>query len=122
MTTKPVPPVYTAGRFSKDDVAKFLGRVNVPNTKPEKRKIQPMEAGTTHMKCTEKQLKQITDKTDLKQKLSLSSGVTNVNVLNTKPETYGGSDFTHEIYRETVRATQREIRRETNTVSVFLCY
>ena len=37
--TKPVPPLFTAGRFSKDDVAKLLGRVNVPNTKPEKRNI-----------------------------------------------------------------------------------
>ena len=41
-TTKPVPPVFTAGQFNKDDVAKLLGRVNVPNIDPEERKIQPL--------------------------------------------------------------------------------
>ena len=53
-TTKPVLPVFTGGKFSKDDIFKLLGRVNVPNTEPEKREIQPMEAVTTHMKSTEK--------------------------------------------------------------------
>nr|XP_022336857.1 uncharacterized protein LOC111133073 [Crassostrea virginica] len=77
-TTKPVPPVFIAGRFSKDDVAKLLGKFNVPNTKPEKRKIQPMEAVTTHMKSTEKRLKQSKEKSDMKQTLSLSSSVTKV--------------------------------------------
>nr|XP_022339911.1 tripartite motif-containing protein 55-like isoform X3 [Crassostrea virginica] len=77
-TTKPVPPVFTAGQFNKDDVAKLLGKVNVPNTKPEKRKIQPMEAVTTHMKSTEKKLEQSTEKSDVKQTLSLSSSVTKV--------------------------------------------
>nr|XP_022336269.1 uncharacterized protein LOC111132738 [Crassostrea virginica] len=43
-TTKPVPPVFTAGQFSKHDVAKLPGRVNVPNAEPKKRKIQFMEA------------------------------------------------------------------------------
>nr|XP_022343916.1 uncharacterized protein LOC111136995 [Crassostrea virginica]XP_022343918.1 uncharacterized protein LOC111136995 [Crassostrea virginica] len=77
-TTKPVPPVFTAGHVNKDDVAKLLGRVNVPNTKPEKRKIQPMEAITTHMQSTEKQLEQSKEKSDMKQTLSLSSSVTKV--------------------------------------------
>nr|XP_022343915.1 uncharacterized protein LOC111136994 isoform X3 [Crassostrea virginica] len=77
-TTKPVPPVFTAGHVNKDDVAKLLGRVNVPNTKPEKRKIQPMEAITTHMQSTEKQLEQSTEKSDMKQTLSLSLSVTKV--------------------------------------------
>nr|XP_022340402.1 E3 ubiquitin-protein ligase TRIM71-like [Crassostrea virginica] len=77
-TTKPVPPVFTAGQFNKDDVAKLLSRVNVPNTKPEKRKIQPMEAVTIHMKSTEKQLEQSKEKSDMKQTLSLSSSVTKV--------------------------------------------
>ena len=71
-TTKPVPPVFTAGRFNKNDVAKLLGRVNVPDTEPEKRKIKPMEAVTTHMKSTEKQLEQSKEKSDMKQTLSLS--------------------------------------------------
>ncbi|XP_078310565.1 uncharacterized protein LOC111136273 [Crassostrea virginica] len=77
-TTKPVLPVFTGGKFSKEDISKLLGRVNVPNTEPEKRKIQPMEAVTTHMKSTEKQLKQSKEKSDVKQTLSLSSSVTKV--------------------------------------------
>ncbi|XP_034306163.2 E3 ubiquitin-protein ligase TRIM71 [Magallana gigas] len=46
-TSKPVPPVFTAGKYSKEDVAKLLGRITVPNTKPEeKRKIKSMETVT----------------------------------------------------------------------------
>ncbi|XP_078311261.1 uncharacterized protein LOC111132621 [Crassostrea virginica] len=56
----------------------LLGKVNVPNTKPEKRKIQPMEAVTTHMKFTEKQSEQSKEKSDMKQTLSLSSSLTKV--------------------------------------------
>ncbi|XP_022341640.1 uncharacterized protein LOC111135665 [Crassostrea virginica] len=77
-TTKPVPPVFTAGTFNKNDVAKLLGKVNVPNTQPEKRKIRPLEAVTTQMKSTERQLKQSKEKSDVKQTLSLSSFVTKV--------------------------------------------
>nr|XP_022342528.1 uncharacterized protein LOC111136170 [Crassostrea virginica] len=77
-TTKPVQPVFTAGQFSKHDVAKLLGRVNVPNTNPENRKIQPMEVEATHKKSTEKQLEQSKEKSDMKQTLSLSSSVTKV--------------------------------------------
>ncbi|XP_022341638.2 uncharacterized protein LOC111135663 isoform X2 [Crassostrea virginica] len=77
-TTKPVPPVFTAGQFNKHDVSKLLGKVNVPNSKPEKRKIRAMEAVTTHMKSTEKQLEQSKEKSDMKQTLSLSSSVTKV--------------------------------------------
>ncbi|XP_022342489.2 uncharacterized protein LOC111136144 [Crassostrea virginica] len=77
-TTKPVPPVFTAGQFNKDDVTKLLGKVNVPNTKPEKRKVQPMKAVTIHMKSTEKKLEQSKEKSDMKQTLSLSSSVTKV--------------------------------------------
>ncbi|XP_022344864.2 uncharacterized protein LOC111137618 [Crassostrea virginica] len=62
-TTKPLPPVFTAGQFNKNDITKLLGRVNVPNTKPEKRKIQPMEVVNTHIKSLD---------------LSLSSSVTKV--------------------------------------------
>ena len=75
-TTKPVPPVFTAGKLNKSDVAKLLGRVNVPNTKPEKRKIEPnMDAFSTHMKSTDKELEQSKEKFDMKQTLSLSSSV-----------------------------------------------
>nr|XP_022297081.1 tripartite motif-containing protein 5-like [Crassostrea virginica] len=77
-TTKPVPPVFTAGRFSKNDISELLGKVNVPHTKPQKRKIQPMEAESAHMKSTEKQLEQSKEKSDVKQTLSLSSSVTKV--------------------------------------------
>nr|XP_022296229.1 uncharacterized protein LOC111106014 [Crassostrea virginica] len=77
-TTKPVPPEFIAGRFSKNDITKLLGKVNVPNKKPEKRKIQPMEAESAHMKSTEKQLEQSKEKSDMKQTLSLSSSVTKV--------------------------------------------
>ncbi|XP_022337719.2 uncharacterized protein LOC111133539 isoform X2 [Crassostrea virginica] len=77
-TTKPVPPVFTAGQFNKNDITKLLGRVNVPNTKQEKRKIQPMEAESTRMKYTEKQSEQSKEKSDVKQTLSLSSSVTKV--------------------------------------------
>ena len=77
-TTKLVAPVFTSGKFSKDDISKLLGRVNVPNTEPEKRKIQPMEAELTHLKSTEKKLEQSKEKSDMKQTLSLSSSVTKV--------------------------------------------
>ena len=75
-TTRPVPPVFIPSQFNKDDVTKILGKVNVQDIKPEKRKIQPMEAVTTHMKSTEKQLEQSTEKSDMKQ--TLSSSVTKV--------------------------------------------
>ncbi|XP_022308903.2 uncharacterized protein LOC111114738 [Crassostrea virginica] len=77
-TSKPVPPVLTPGQFNRDDVAKLLGRVNVPNTEPEKRKIQPMEAVSTPMKFTEKQMEQSKEKSDMKPTLSPSSSVTKV--------------------------------------------
>ncbi|XP_078329841.1 uncharacterized protein LOC111111650 isoform X2 [Crassostrea virginica] len=77
-TSKPVPPVFTPGQFNRDDVAKLLGILNIPNTEPEKRKIQPMEAVSTPMKFTEKQMEQSKEKSDMKQTLSLSSSVTKV--------------------------------------------
>ncbi|XP_052685924.1 tripartite motif-containing protein 2-like [Crassostrea angulata] len=80
-TTKPVPPVFTAGQYSKEDVAKLLGRVTVPDTKPENRKIKPMEtAVSTQLKPTGKQRKQDREKSEVKQSLSLSlsSSVTKV--------------------------------------------
>eukprot|EP00105_Crassostrea_gigas_P014834 XP_011431640.1 PREDICTED: tripartite motif-containing protein 3 [Crassostrea gigas] len=76
-TSKPVPPVFTAGQHSKEDVAKLLGRITVPNTKPENRKIKPMETASTK-KPTGKQKKQDREKSDVKQTLSLSSSVTKV--------------------------------------------
>ncbi|XP_022341832.2 uncharacterized protein LOC111135782 [Crassostrea virginica] len=77
-TTKPLPPVFMTSKFNKNDITKLLGKVHVPNTEPQKRKIQPMEAVTTHMKSTEKKLKQSKEKSDMKQTLSLSSSITKV--------------------------------------------
>ncbi|XP_078311183.1 uncharacterized protein LOC111136143 [Crassostrea virginica] len=88
-TTKPVPPVFNAGQFNKDAVAKLLGKVNVLITKPEKRKIQPMTAVTTQMKSTKKQLKQSKEKSDVKQTLSLSCSVT---IILTKVRKYSVPD------------------------------
>eukprot|EP00105_Crassostrea_gigas_P024303 XP_011444516.1 PREDICTED: uncharacterized protein LOC105340256 [Crassostrea gigas] len=77
-TSKPVPPVFTAGQHSKENVAKLLGRITVPNTKPENRKIKPMETASTQLKPTGKERKQDREKSDLKQTLFLSSYVTKV--------------------------------------------
>ncbi|XP_065938124.1 uncharacterized protein [Magallana gigas] len=77
-TSKPVPPVFTAGQHSKEDVAKLLGRISVPSTKPENRKIKPMDTASTQLKPTGKQRKQEREKSDVKQTLSRSSSVTKV--------------------------------------------
>eukprot|EP00105_Crassostrea_gigas_P022067 XP_011441430.1 PREDICTED: uncharacterized protein LOC105338134 [Crassostrea gigas] len=77
-TSKPVPPIFTAGQYSKEDVAKLLGRMTVPNTKLENRKIKPMETAYTQLKPTGKQRKQDREKSDVKQTLSLSTSVTKV--------------------------------------------
>uniref|UniRef100_K1Q3R5 Tripartite motif-containing protein 2 n=1 Tax=Magallana gigas TaxID=29159 RepID=K1Q3R5_MAGGI len=77
-TSKPVPPVFTAGKYSKEDVAKLLGKITVPNTKSQNRKIKPMEIASTQLKPTGKQRKQDREKSDVNQTLSLSSSVTKV--------------------------------------------
>uniref|UniRef100_A0A8W8J2A0 B box-type domain-containing protein n=1 Tax=Magallana gigas TaxID=29159 RepID=A0A8W8J2A0_MAGGI len=78
-TTKPVPPVFTASQYSKEDVTKLLGRITVPDTKPENRKIKPMEtAVSTQLKHTEKHNKQDREKSAMKQTLSLCSSGTKV--------------------------------------------
>ncbi|XP_065939428.1 tripartite motif-containing protein 3 [Magallana gigas] len=87
-TSKPVPPVFTAGQHSKEDVAKLLGKITVPNTKAENRKIKPMETASTQLKPTGKQRKQDREKSDVKQTLSLSSSVTKVREY-TMPGVYG---------------------------------
>ncbi|XP_052685876.1 tripartite motif-containing protein 2-like [Crassostrea angulata] len=77
-TTQPVLPVFTAGQFYKDDVSKLLGSVNFPNTKPDNRRIKPMETASTQLKLTGKQMRRDVEKFDMKQTLSLSSSVTKV--------------------------------------------
>eukprot|EP00105_Crassostrea_gigas_P033330 XP_011456668.1 PREDICTED: uncharacterized protein LOC105348797 [Crassostrea gigas] len=77
-TSKPVPPVFTVGQYGKEDVAKLLGKITVPNTKPENRKIKPMETASTELNPTGKQRKQDREKSDVKQTLCLSSSVTEI--------------------------------------------
>ena len=79
-TFKPVPPVFTAGKFNRNDITKLLGKVNVPNAKPEKRRIQPMDSETviTQLKSTEKRFEESKEESGMKQTLSLSSSVTKV--------------------------------------------
>ncbi|XP_061167682.1 uncharacterized protein LOC133176584 [Saccostrea echinata] len=78
-TTKPVIPGFTAGQNSKSDVTKLLGKIFVPNTKPEKRNLRPIESVYNKaMKPTHKQMKDLEDrkKSDKKQTMSLSASVT----------------------------------------------
>nr|XP_034312099.1 uncharacterized protein LOC109619492 isoform X1 [Crassostrea gigas]XP_034312100.1 uncharacterized protein LOC109619492 isoform X1 [Crassostrea gigas] len=77
-TIIPVPPVFTAGQYSKKNVSKLLGRVTDPDTKPEIREIKPMKTASTQLKPTEQPRKQDREKSDVKQTLSLSSSVTKV--------------------------------------------
>uniref|UniRef100_K1QIZ2 B box-type domain-containing protein n=1 Tax=Magallana gigas TaxID=29159 RepID=K1QIZ2_MAGGI len=77
-TTKPFPPVFSAGKFSYDDVSKLLGKIGVPNIIPDKRKIKPMATPSTQLKPAGKEMKQDKKKSDVKQTLPLSSSVTKV--------------------------------------------
>ncbi|XP_065921362.1 tripartite motif-containing protein 3 [Magallana gigas] len=77
-TTQPVLPVFTAGQCYKDDVSKLLGSVNFPNTKPDNRRIKPMENASTQLKLPGKQTRRDVEKSDVKPTLSLSSSVTKV--------------------------------------------
>jgi hypothetical protein len=87
MTTKPVHPVFTAGQYSKDDVAKLLGKINMKGTKAETRKMKPMEivSPATSAKYASKHIKKKDrhKKSDnVKQTMSLSSSVTEVREFN----------------------------------------
>jgi streptogramin lyase len=84
-SAKPITPVFTAGQYSKDDVAKLLGKINLKDTKPEMKKIKPMEivSPSPSVKSTSTQKKQDRHKKfDVKQTLSLSSSVTEVRKFN----------------------------------------
>uniref|UniRef100_A0A8W8NYZ0 B box-type domain-containing protein n=2 Tax=Magallana gigas TaxID=29159 RepID=A0A8W8NYZ0_MAGGI len=72
-STEPVYPVFTAGQYSKNDVAKLLGTVTVPTTKPASRKIKPMNITSTQLKPTRKLKEADGDELEVNQKLSLSS-------------------------------------------------
>eukprot|EP00105_Crassostrea_gigas_P044700 XP_019928848.1 PREDICTED: uncharacterized protein LOC105343301 [Crassostrea gigas] len=54
-TDKPVSTVFTAGQYSKEDVSKLLGRVTIPDIKPEIREIKPFETTSTELKPKDKQ-------------------------------------------------------------------
>ncbi|XP_062594619.1 uncharacterized protein LOC134256046 [Saccostrea cucullata] len=82
-TTKPVTPRFTAGQYNKSDVTKLLGKIQVTNTKAQKREIRPIESVyNTAMKPTHKQMKEGKTKSDKKQTLSLSASVTKVREFN----------------------------------------
>ncbi|XP_061168555.1 E3 ubiquitin-protein ligase TRIM63-like, partial [Saccostrea echinata] len=82
-TTKPVTPGFTAGQYSKSDVTQLLGKIHVPNTKPEKREIRSIESvHNTTMKHTYKQMKEDRKKSVKKQTMSLSASVTKVREFN----------------------------------------
>ena len=71
-TTKPVPPVFTPGQFTKNDVTKFLGVINFTYKEPERRRIPSFEADFAPLKFTEKTQHQSPEKTDKKRFLSYS--------------------------------------------------
>jgi hypothetical protein len=78
-TTKPVTPVLTVCQYSKDDVAKLLGKIIIKDTKGEVRKIKPMEFISTSVKSASTKMKQDRHKEcDVTQTLSLSPSVTEV--------------------------------------------
>lgn len=60
-TSKPVMPKFTAGQYTKDDIVKLLGRIDVPAIEPENRKIQPMETLGRQLKPTERQARKTSD-------------------------------------------------------------
>ena len=75
-TTKPIPPVYTAGQVNKDDITKLLGRINFPNTETEIRKLKLTDTVSTDMRFIEKPLEQ--NKEETQQTLVLLPSVTKV--------------------------------------------
>ena len=77
-TTKPGLPVLTTCQYSKNDVFKLLRKVQLPDSVKEKRKIKPMVIISTQLNCIEKQRKQESKKSDMKQTLCLSSSVSKV--------------------------------------------
>ncbi|XP_062609251.1 uncharacterized protein LOC134270998 [Saccostrea cucullata] len=80
-TTKPVMPVFTAGKYNKEDIAKLLGKKTFPNMKEEMRKVQPLKEkkSTSYLKATSYQVMKDSKLTsNMKQTLSLTSSVTEV--------------------------------------------
>jgi tripartite motif-containing protein 2/3 len=75
-TRKLVTPVFTTSQYSKDDVAKSLGKISFENKKAEMRKIKAMEiASPSTSKQKDEDMHQ---ESDGKPAMSLSSSVTEV--------------------------------------------
>ncbi|XP_062593662.1 uncharacterized protein LOC134255182 [Saccostrea cucullata] len=82
-TTKPVTPVFTAGQYSKGDVAKMLGKIYIPKTKTENREKRPIESVfNVRMKLTHRQMNKDEEKIDNIQTFSLSASVTKIREFN----------------------------------------
>ncbi|XP_062579940.1 uncharacterized protein LOC134241945 [Saccostrea cucullata] len=81
VTTKPVMPVFTAGKYSEDDIANLLGKVTFPNIEEEARKAQPLKTKTPKSipkSTTYQVMKDSQPESNVKQTQSLSSSVTKV--------------------------------------------
>jgi hypothetical protein len=76
--TKPVTPVFTAGKYSEDDVANLLGKINDEGTKPEMRKPKAAEvvASSTVVQSTVTQKRQDLQKLSEMTTVCLSSAAT----------------------------------------------
>ncbi|XP_062618205.1 uncharacterized protein LOC134279805 [Saccostrea cucullata] len=84
-TTNPVMPVFTAGKYSKENIAKLLGKVTFPNKNGEMRKVQPLKAKPpkSNPKPSSYQvMKDSKTTSSVKQTLSLSSSVTELRRFN----------------------------------------
>lgn len=68
-TSKPVVPKFTAGQYTKDDIVKLLGRIDVPNIEPENRKIHTIETLGRQSKPTERQDRKTSEVKQSKVKL-----------------------------------------------------
>lgn len=55
-TTTRVPPEFTAGKYSKEDVTNLFGRVTVPDTTSKNRKMKPTETASTKHYSTRRHL------------------------------------------------------------------
>eukprot|EP00105_Crassostrea_gigas_P018427 XP_011436544.1 PREDICTED: uncharacterized protein LOC105334690 [Crassostrea gigas] len=91
-TTEPVFPVFNAGQYSKNDVAKLLGTVGPSTTKPAFREIKALDTTSTHLKPTRKLKERGGDEKDVKQTRSLFFSVTKV-----REYTVAGVDYVYHI-------------------------
>ncbi|XP_062579527.1 uncharacterized protein LOC134241499 [Saccostrea cucullata] len=84
-TTKPVTPEFSSAQYSKNDVAKLLGKVIKSDRKERIKRVKPMEIPTpaSSMISTSEQSKRDKHvKSDKKQTMSLSASVSKVREFN----------------------------------------